>query len=97
MPREKKYENRINMFLSTEQLEAVKREADRIGVSVSAYLRICVVKSLRNRRGAWRHYEGYLICSECQAKFHEDIMGYCGNVEPKYCPDCGADMKGIEM
>ena len=50
MPRPKKYEKRINIFLSQEQLEEVQAEADKMGVSVSAYLRICVVKALRERQ-----------------------------------------------
>jgi len=41
----------------------------------------------------WRHYEGQLTCSECGAVFYDDIMEYCGDDVPKFCPDCGADMR----
>ena len=45
------------------------------------------------RRGRWRHYEGMLTCSECGMEFYDDIMEYCGDHVPKFCPDCGADMR----
>ena len=41
---------------------------------------------------SWWHYEGMLTCSECGAEFYDDIMEYCGDKCPKYCPDCGAKM-----
>ena len=43
--------------------------------------------------GRWRHYEGMLTCSECGMEFYDDIMEYCGDHVPKFCPDCGADMR----
>ena len=45
------------------------------------------------RRGRWRHYEGMLTCSECGMEFYDDIMEYCGDHVPKFCPECGADMR----
>ena len=44
------------------------------------------------KTGHWRHYEGMLICSECGTEFYDDIMEYCGDDVPKYCPNCGAKM-----
>ena len=44
--------------------------------------------------GRWRHYEGMLYCSECGTEFYDDIMEYCGDHVPKFCPDCGALMDG---
>ena len=40
------YTERINVFLSPEQLEAIKAEADRLGLTVSAYVRMIVVKAV---------------------------------------------------
>lgn len=46
------------------------------------------------KRGEWRHYEGYLTCSECGTEYDDDIMTHCCDDVPKYCPNCGARMKG---
>ena len=46
------------------------------------------------RHGKWRHYGRMLTCSECGTMFYDDIMEYCGNAVPRYCPNCGADMRG---
>lgn len=46
------------------------------------------------RHGRWRNYEGMLTCSECGMEFYDDIMEYCGDHVPKFCPDCGARMDG---
>lgn len=46
----------------------------------------------KQRTGHWRHYEGMLICSECGTEFYDDIMEYCGDDVPKWCPDCGCRM-----
>ena len=45
------------------------------------------------RRGRWRYYEGMLTCSECGMEFYDDIMEYCGDHVPKFCPECGANMR----
>lgn len=45
------------------------------------------------RYGRWRHYEGMLTCSECGMEFYDDIMEYCGDHVPKFCPNCGAYMR----
>lgn len=49
-------------------------------------------KAEESKAGRWRHYEGMLTCSECGAGFYDDIMEYCGDDVPKFCPDCGAKM-----
>lgn len=46
------------------------------------------------KKGKWRHYESYLTCSECGAEYDDDIMTHCGDDVPKFCPNCGADMRG---
>lgn len=46
------------------------------------------------RHGYWRHYEGMLYCSECGTEFYDDIMEYCGDNVPHFCPECGARMDG---
>lgn len=47
------------------------------------------------KKGKWRHYEGYLTCSECGTEYDDDIMTHCGDDVPKFCPDCGADMREV--
>ena len=44
------------------------------------------------RTGRWRHYEGWLTCSKCGAEYYDDIIEYCGDNVPRFCPDCGASM-----
>ena len=46
------------------------------------------------KKGKWRHYEGYLTCSECGTEYDDDIMTHCGDDVPKFCPNCGAKMDG---
>ena len=45
-PREKEYTERINVFFSKEQMEQVKDEADKLGLTVSAYVRMVVMKEV---------------------------------------------------
>ena len=47
------------------------------------------------KKGKWWHYEGMLTCSECGMEFYDDIEEYCGDDVPKFCPDCGAEMSGV--
>lgn len=49
------------------------------------------------RHGYWRHYEGMLFCSECGMEFYDDIMEYCGDNVPHFCPECGATMDGKDV
>ena len=49
---------------------------------------------LERKKGKWRHYEGYLTCSECRTEYDDDIMTHCCDDVPKFCPNCGADMRG---
>lgn len=46
------------------------------------------------KKGTWRHYEGMLTCSVCGAEFDDDITEYFGGDVPRFCPDCGADLRG---
>lgn len=45
-PKQKQHTERINVFFSPEQLEQIKANADRLGISVSAYVRMVVIKEL---------------------------------------------------
>ena len=49
----------------------------------------------QSKQGHWRHYEGMLICSECDSEFYDDIMEYCGDDVPKCCPNCGLKMEEV--
>ena len=46
------------------------------------------------KQGEWFHYEGSLFCQNCHTEFDDDIEEYCGDDVPKFCPNCGARMKG---
>ena len=46
------------------------------------------------KSGEWRHYESTITCSECDTEFYDDIMEYCGDDVPRFCPHCGARMNG---
>jgi hypothetical protein len=45
------------------------------------------IKTLEPKTGHWRHYEGMLICSECNS-----VIGD----KPKFCSNCGARMESEE-
>ena len=45
-PKEKKYTERIVVFFTKEQLEQVRAEAERLGLDVSAYVRMVVMKEV---------------------------------------------------
>ena len=49
----------------------------------------------QNKKGTWRDYEGMLTCSVCGAEFYKEIMEYCGDKVPHFCPDCGTEMVGV--
>lgn len=49
-PKEKKYTERIAVFFTKEQLKHVRAEAERLGLDVSAYVRMVVMKEV-NRDG----------------------------------------------
>ena len=53
-------------------------------------------KALERQTGEWRHYENMLTCSQCKAEFYDEIMYYCGDDVPRFCPNCGAEMRGVE-
>lgn len=47
MPRkEKEYTERINVFFTKEQLQDLKKEAEKKGLPVSVYVRMIVVKEV---------------------------------------------------
>lgn len=45
-PRAKEFTERINVFFSKEQLKQIEAEAERLGLTVSAYVRMVVVKEV---------------------------------------------------
>jgi len=46
-PKEKKYTERIAVFFTKEQLEQVKTEAEKLGLDVSAFIRMVVMKVVK--------------------------------------------------
>ena len=67
---------------------------ERLAIVKSFVDSVPTVEAQSVRHGRWRHYEGTLTCSECGTMFYDDIMEYCGDTVPRYCPECGADMRG---
>ena len=45
------------------------------------------------RHGRWiiDNVNGKIACSDCGCIY----LGYNGRLPPNYCPNCGADMRGI--
>ena len=48
-PREKEFTERINVFFTQEQIERIKAEAERVGLTVSAYVRMVVMKEVNGK------------------------------------------------
>lgn len=46
-----------------------------------------------NQDIGWRHIDDFLQCKTCGAKFSERIMEFFENNAPKFCPECGSDMR----
>ncbi len=49
-PRRKELTERINVFFTPEQLEKIKEQADRLGISISAYVRMIVLREVNDGR-----------------------------------------------
>ena len=45
-PRDKEFTERVAVFFTPEQLEQIKAEADKLGLTVSAYVRMVVMKEV---------------------------------------------------
>lgn len=45
-PRKSEFTERINVFFTPKQLERIKEEADKHGLTVSAYVRMVIVKEV---------------------------------------------------
>lgn len=45
-PREKEFTERINVFFTPEQMKQIKAEAERVGLTVSAFVRMIVMKEV---------------------------------------------------
>ena len=75
-PKAKEYTERINVFFKPEQLERIKIEADKIGISVSAYIRIVVLNVVK-----WE----LVRCKDCV--FRDDRDGMCEHVQQVRDPD----------
>ena len=48
-PREQEFTKRINVFFTPEQFEQIKAEADKLGLTVSAYVRMIVMKEVNRK------------------------------------------------
>ena len=50
-PRDKQNTEKVSIFLSPEHLEAVRKEADKKGMTVSGLIRMIVIEHLDNKKG----------------------------------------------
>lgn len=80
-----------NTLTVADVFQSVCAELD--GTGLEGFKNAPTVDAVPVRHGRWRHYEGMLICSECGGEFYDDIMEWCGDHVPKFCPECGADMR----
>lgn len=49
-PRIKEFTERINVFFTPEQLDLIKKSADKLGISASAYIRMVVLKEINGEK-----------------------------------------------
>ena len=47
-PRKTEFTERFNVFFTPEQMERVKAEAEKLGLTVSAYVRMVVMKEVNH-------------------------------------------------
>ena len=47
-PKEKKFTERIAVFFTKEQLDQIRAEAEKLGLEVSAYVRMVVMKEVNS-------------------------------------------------
>jgi predicted DNA binding CopG/RHH family protein len=48
-PKKECFTERINVFFTKDQLEQIKAEAEKLGLTVSAYVRMVVVKEVNGK------------------------------------------------
>lgn len=97
-PRKTEFTERINVFFTPKQLEQIKTEADMLGLTVSAYVRMVVIQKRRKAYWFIRDYQ-YLTCSNCGydlrtgcESMEEAEANYKKPLELFYCPHCGCEM-----
>ena len=91
---------RTDPFFREHELESVKRCRDELIADCEEYIELLeeriAIMSEGRRRGKWMYFEGVLTCSECNTAFYDEIMEYCGDNVPRYCPWCGTNMEAQE-
>lgn len=48
-PKKECYTERINVFFTSEQLEQIKTKANKLGLTVSAYVRMVIMKEVNRK------------------------------------------------
>lgn len=86
---------RIHLYAFKEELCNQQRwkEANEYQRIIDRFMAFASAEPER-KTGAWRHYEGMLTCPNCNAEFYDDICDFTGDDFPRFCPDCGTEMRG---
>jgi len=90
-----KYQHKLYCFTYQENCETaklLKAAADTIEKLITADVR-------ENDKGEWIEDRTEIVCSKCHARYSDEIIFMNRNMEGeplKYCPNCGADMRGEE-
>ena len=89
-PRKTEFTERINVFFSQEQLSRIKDDADKLGLTVSAYVRFMIVAG---KKETCKMIEDRteIYCSECGVRMNDEIYFMFKGLKDgfKFCPCCG--------
>lgn len=71
---------------------------DGIGFEVRSHclVELELVPSADRPQGEWIDKGGYAICSNCRAHSEVQYDGVPVPLKTRYCPNCGAQMKGAD-
>ena len=69
------------------------KEAEEYQRIIDRFMAFASAQSVR-KKGKWRVYEGEMTCSCCETTFYTDLCQYIDGNVPRFCPWCGADMRG---
>lgn len=91
-PREKKFTERVNVFFTNEQMQAISNECDRIGLGVSEFIRMTAMREVNRLPLLVSDKPEEIIsnkaeCPSCGATWVSHNRYGIG--EAHFCPVCG--------